>query len=194
MAMETASLIMAKTQVPVSVLNSFQQELEEISDTHTCSFDFTAEKFFLYDILQRTYVYKPDGSGRLSWKGLKEFSGYCASCGISGWDVTKFWFAGPTQKEVKNQIDSYYEQVMAAFTIAPWELHQVQPDFFEKLERQRFDMLFLFVWGSDYSKDYYNYYDTQAQLQALLTTIAVMRFRQDKGHLPVELDELVKAG
>jgi hypothetical protein len=55
MAMETASLIMAKTQVPVSVLNSFQQELKEISDTHKYNINFTADKLFLYDILQRIY-------------------------------------------------------------------------------------------------------------------------------------------
>ncbi len=194
-AVETLSLVLAKTQVPAHLLKSFQQKLEEISDAHTCFSDFTAEKLALYDILQRTYVYKPDGSGRLSWKGMKDLSGYDVSCcGKGGWWLIKNWFAGPTQKEVKSQIDSYYEKVNTAFMITPWELHLKQPDYFEKLEHQRFDMLFLFVWGSDYRRNYYNYYDSQAQLQALLTMIAVMRFRQDKGYLPGELNELVEEG
>lgn len=131
-AMETASLVIAKTLVPDFVLKSLQQNLEKISDTHKCFLDITGDKLFLYDILQRTYVYKPDGSGRLSWKGIKEMSGYDISS-LGNWYKFKYFFAGPTQKEVKSRIDSYYEKVNAVFTITPWELHQKQPDYFENL-------------------------------------------------------------
>lgn len=193
MAMETASLILKKTQIPASVLKSFQQEIKEISNTHNCSLDFTAEKLSLYDILQRTYVYKPDGSGRLSWEGIKKMSGFDISS-IGGWYTFKYFFAGPRQREVKSNIDSYYEQVEEAFTMKPWQLNQVKSNCFEKFERLQKDDLFMFVWGKDYRKIFYDCHDTQAQLQALLATIAVLRFHQDKGHLPNELDELVKEG
>lgn len=192
LAVETALLIMVKTPVPDAVLKSFQQNLEEISDAHNCLFNFAAEKLTLYDILQRTYVYKPDGTGHLSWKYTSDFY---TMCGESRWPIIINCFIGPTQNEVKSEIDSYYEKVLAVFTIAPWELNQTKPDYFDKIERncQR-NTFVLYVYGSDYRRDYYNYYDTQAQLQALLATIAVMRYRQDKEHLPCELDELVKAG
>jgi hypothetical protein len=117
-------------------------------------------------------------------------------CGDNtNWLVIKSCFVGPSQNEVKNEIDAYYEKVMTAFTLMPWELHQAQPDFFEKLflDCQR-GTIVLYVLGSDYRREYYNFYNTQAQLQALLTTIAAIRFHQDKGHLPNKLDELINAG
>ena len=193
MAMETASLILEKTQVPISELNLFQQEIEKISDAHNCSLDLIAEKLFLYDILQRTYVYKPDGSGRLSWKGIKEMSGFDISS-MGEWYTLKYFLAGPRQKEIKSNIDSYYEQLTTAFKMSPWQLNQEQSNWFEKFERLQRDDLFMFVWGMDHRKIFYDYHDTQAQLQALLATIAVLRFHHDKGHLPNELDELVKEG
>lgn len=191
-AMETASLIADKTPVPNAVLKSFQQQLEEISNAHTCFFDFMADKLTLYDILQRTYVYKPNGTGRLSWKRKSDFYTMCGD--NNNWLVIKSCFIGPTQNKVKKEIDSYYEKVNTVFTITPWELHKTQPDYFDKLGPEcRGNIPILYVYGLDYRRAYYNYYDTQAQLQALLTTIAVMRFRQDNGHLPNELDELIKA-
>jgi hypothetical protein len=95
---------------------------------------------------------------------------------------------------VKSQIDLYYKQVEATFTMTPWQLHQTQPDFFENLYRPRFETLFLITYAQTYRRYFHDYYKTQAQLQALLTTIAIQRFHHDKGHLPGQLDELVNAG
>jgi hypothetical protein len=192
MVLETASLILTKIQVSSSVLNSFQQELEKISKMYKCSVDFTAEKLRLYDILQRIYVYKPDGSGRLSCKGIKTISEFDVCSRMNAWQVAKNWLT--SEKFVKNQIDSYYQKVMLAFTMTPWQLNQTQPNYFKEVEQMQFANLLLSVYGSDYKQEYYCYYDTQAQLQALLTTIAIMQFRQDNGRLPSELDELIKAG
>jgi hypothetical protein len=190
----TTLLIIKKTQVPVSILNSFQKDIDGIISYKFHPPDLMADKLFTYDILQRMYVYKPDGSGRLSWTGIKDISGYDPSCVAGSWGTIKFFLAGPTQKEVKGQIDSYYEQVQNAFTMTPWQLNQRKPNFFENLYRPRFDSLFLLVYAGTYRNDFYDYYTTQVQLESLLATISVLRFQQDKGRLPNNLDELVKDG
>jgi hypothetical protein len=191
----TTLLIIKKTQVPVSILNLFQENIEELISYKFHPPDLTADKLFTYDILQRMYVYKADGTGRLSWEGIKDISGYDPSCLVGSWGTIKFCFAGPTQKEVKDQIDSYYKQVEEGFKITPWQLHQTKPNFFEdQLDLLNFENLFLLAYGTIYRGEYYNYYNTQSQLKALMTTIAILRFRQDKGRLPNNLDELVKDG
>ncbi|PKL51253.1 MAG: hypothetical protein CVV39_00305 [Planctomycetes bacterium HGW-Planctomycetes-1] len=187
-------LILKKIDVPESTLGLFQKDLEILFDTSKVHPDLAADKLFTYDILQRIYVYKSDGSGRLSWTGIKDFSGYDPSCVVGSWGTIKFFLAGPTQKEVKGQIDSYYEQVQNAFIMTPWQLNQRKPNFFENLYRPRFDSLFLLVYAGTYRKDYYDFYDTQAQLKALVATIAILRFQQDKGRLPNNFDELIRAG
>lgn len=189
----TTSLILKKTQVPTFVLKSFQNKMEEILDKYGYSFDFREDKLMLYDILQRIYIYRPDGSGRLSWKGIKDLSGYdLRCCGKSGWWLFKNIFAGPNQNEVKNQIDLYYKEVMTTFTMSPWELHQKKLENFEKLERLQFDNLFLIAHGIWYGGYYNKYYYLKTRFESLITTVAILRFSQDKRHLPDDLDELIK--
>ncbi|MFA5292047.1 MAG: hypothetical protein WC496_03335 [Phycisphaerae bacterium] len=189
-AMYTAMLILKKSKITESATISFQQDIERITDTHSCVFDFSAEIMLLHDVVQRTYVYKPDESGLLAWK---KKSDYYTLCDTGPWPIIKSCFVGPTQKEVKKQINSYYDQLTAAYTLTPWQLHQEKPDFFDKLFLGcQPGTLVLYVYGSDFAGVYYDYYDTEAQYQALLTTIAVLRFNRDKGRLPNNLDELVQ--
>jgi hypothetical protein len=189
----TTLLIIEKSQVPVSILNSFQKDIDGIISYKLPPPDFTADKLFAYDILQRMYVYKSDGSGRLSWKGIKDISGHGLSCVVGFGETIKFFLAGPTQKEVEAQIDSYYKQVEEGFKMTPWQFHQTKPEFFvDQLDPLNFENLFLLVYGVIYRGDYYNYYNAQSQLKALVATIAILRFQQDKGRLPNNLDELIK--
>jgi len=191
----TTLLILKKVNIPESILDSFQKDLENLLNTPKLCPSITVDRLFPYDMLQRTYSYNADGTGRLSWEGIKDFSRYCSSANISGWEIIKFWLVGLTQKEMKDRIDSYYQQMESAFPINPWQLHQTKPNFFEnQLYPLNFENLYLLAYGVTYRNDYYDYYDTQSRLKALVATIALLRFQQDKGKLPNDFEELMKAG
>jgi hypothetical protein len=51
----------------------------------------------------------------------------------------------------------------------------------------------LYIYGSDFKGIYYNYYKMQAQSEAILSTIAILRFQQNRGRLPNDFNELVRA-
>jgi len=191
-SMRTAALIIKKTPVPNETLSNFQQELEKLSNGNSYVFDFTAEKMLLYDVIQRTYVYKPDESGLLAWKRKSD---YYTLCGDGPWPLIKSIFVGPTQKEVKKEIDSYYDQLTAAYVLTPWQLHQEKPDFFDKLFLgcQR-GTLVLYVYGSDFQRIHLDYNKLQAQLKGLITTISVLKFKNDNRQLPENLDKLIETG
>jgi hypothetical protein len=190
----TTLLILKKINVPESALRVFQKDLENLLDTDKLNLGITADKLFSYDALQRLFIYKANGTGHLSWEGIKDFSGYCSSANVGGFEIIKFWLAGLTQKEMKNQIDLYYNEMETTFAITPYQLHQTDPNFFENLYRPDFKTLFLSAYGVTYRGYYYDYYNTQSQLKALVAAIAVLRFQQDKGQLPNNFDELVKVG
>jgi hypothetical protein len=187
MAMYSAVAIMIKIQIPSSELFELQNKLQAIGK---CSFDASISKLALYDILQRTYVYKLNGNGRLAWSQKQN---YCISSpDIPSWLIIKDCFIGPTENEIKKQIEEFYEKLKPLATMTPWQLEHTKPNYFKNLDMLQFKTLPLYVYGIDYRKDFLNYHAVCAQMEALITTIAILRFKQDKGHFPDTLNDLLK--
>lgn len=183
-----AFVILDRAEVGSEDLEFFQDVLEAELDSDVYVPDIQAERFFVYDVLQQTFVENGRGTGRLAW----------SAGSYSRWSNLKqrmrecFW--GPT----RNQIIQQTEEVLAIsnrmMSKAPWELASGEYSYFKEIESINSSNSFLRNFGLNPAVTFHLYHTTAAQAEALVAVIAILRFEADAGRLPESLDELVAAG
>jgi hypothetical protein len=187
-----ALLILDKTQVDSSALKLFQDALQAEFDSDTYVPDFTAEKLFLYDALQRTFIDNGRGTGRLAWSVTKGFAVI-----HYGWTNIKMQlncFIGPTRKQIAEQIEkacAISNQIMAK---TPWQIKSEELDYFEEIEKIKNSNFFVQILILSPKGTFDLYHKTKAQTKALIAVLAILHFKADNHRLPATLDELVSAG
>lgn len=204
-AIDSALVILDKTQVDSSALKSFQNALQVEFDNDIYVPDFWAERLFLYDGLQMSFIDNGRGTGRLAW-GLNwhitPYSELDKSPIHTGFvdDLKRslyYFLIGPNRNQVIEQIErssALFNQVM---TKTPWQLKNENRDYsmdIEKIKKHHFSLEILDIGFSDSYRVLHAFYKTRAQTQALLAVLAILRFKSDNGRLPATLDELVSAG
>ena len=205
-ALFNAFIILDEEHVDIdsSILKSFQDALqtELNSDTYDIT-DLRMAKLMRYDEIQRFFVYNGKGTGRLYWKvaigyywnvAMPRTSSNCFSKAFS------YSFIGPTQNEVTNKtelISVLFDSFEALKKQTPWELHNSDKNYFKKMgaiaesiAESNLEFGPLYPPG----EHFHNYYKTRAHTDALITALAIFRFKNDYNRFPETLDELVSTG
>ncbi len=183
-----AFVILDRTEMDSEDLEFFQDVLQSEFDSDAYTPDIQAEKFFVYDALQLTFIDNGRGTGRLAW-----------SAGWYGpWPNLKHrlkeCFFGPTRNQIVEQVEEVLAISNRVMSKTPWEVASGEHDYFEDIRRINSSNSFLRNFGLSPDVTFHLYHTTAAQAEALITVLAVLRFRADVGRLPDTLDELVSAG
>lgn len=195
-------IILDKTKVPSEDLKFLQDSLQQEIDNDTYTPNWETEKYFLYDDVQKFFVYNDKGTGRLAWNNV-----------INNFHDPNIWLynwlerliakrlslitglavclMGPTRNEVVKQIDELFALCELLKTKTPWEIHNYDNDYFKKIKTLSKKNLWF---GLNPEKLFYYYHETKAQTQALITVLAILRFKNDHNRLPENLEELVSEG
>jgi len=192
MAVSNALIIIDRTSIDSATLQLFQNALETefYSDKHVP--DIATEKLMFYDAIQRVFVDNGRGTGRLAWRAAYAFDVMC--CEWTNIKMRLNCFVGPTRNETLQKIEKYFELCETLWTLTSWELRNKYPNYFtkiESLEKSNFLLDILTISPQGISRPYYR---TRSQTQALITILAIIRFRADNNQLPNTLDELVSSG
>jgi hypothetical protein len=182
--------ILSRVKISSADLLSFQNALEKQFLEDKYKPDFEAERFLCYDELQRNFIDNGKGTGRLAFRKAKNFGTLC----IAQPNPYLACFIGPTKNEMAKRIEAMFASFEPIKSETPWQLHIKDPNYFDRIETECNRDFFLSFFAPSPSGIFRLYHQTKAQEQALLTTIAVLRFKADKNRLPDALDEVITAG
>jgi hypothetical protein len=191
-SVDSSLLILDKTHIDSSALKSFQTALQAEFDRDTYVPDYSTEKLFLYDTLQRTFADNGLGTGRLAWKLASPFDFVC--CDLEKRETQLNCFIGPTRKQIVRQIEKVSAISNQIMTRTPWQIKNEGHDYFEEIMDIKCSNFFFRLLLIKPEIIFYPYCETKAQTKALITVLAILRFKNDNHRLPATLDELVSAG
>ncbi|MGB2810087.1 MAG: hypothetical protein WBC22_20270, partial [Sedimentisphaerales bacterium] len=192
-AVDSALVILNNTKVEDKALEFFQNALESKLNADDYIPSIRAEKYLLYDAIQRIFIDNGKGTGRLAW-GV----GWYIEMLCGRWNNFRrrfhACFAGPTRNEIVGQIErvlTISDQVMAK---TPWQIKNQAYDYFDEIEKINNSNWFFQILGVSPKSTFELYHKTRAQTEALITILAIMRFKIAKENFPETLDELISAG
>ncbi len=175
------------SQAPADVLARVQSEMADAFDEDRRVFDVDGAKVFWYDNIQRTFTDDGQGDGRALRRGLPFASG-----GLKGALTRTLWFDYPSRRDAIVEVDAYFAQLQQLMCMRP-SREDLSLGGTEKSRASKMNWLLAasapvdeglvrLVWR------------TKTYGVGAVTTVAVLRYRAEKGTYPDRLDDLVQAG
>ena len=205
-AISCAFLILDMQQVNTRILKNFQERLEHEILKNKKRLDFHAEKLLVYDIIQRVFSDNSKGDGNLIPGQAFRLIKPAVIMGISMSEVEwirmeqcryahLIWIAltGSGRRDTKESVDKFFAYVETLKGQMPWQLHSKGID----SDEQICGMLKGYIIEKAISAIYpviERYQRLKAKESALITTIAILRYKAEKDRLLENLDQLVAAG
>ena len=195
-SMNNILVILNNQQVDSQLLKNLQIRLEELMAEDTYTINYEIERFCWLDFIQRCYTNNGNGSGHmipsLLLRGVQEGGmGYLPALAVS--------IASANRRQISREFEKYYTAAEKAATKTPWQLHNENIIDFEMdlvnwstLKRARYwpiDVLMPALGAVNRTA-----YRHKTQVDALISTLAIIRFKQSTGNYPENLKELVTPG
>jgi uncharacterized membrane protein len=195
-------VILNNQDVDSQLLRNLQIRLEELMAEDTYIINYEVERFCVLDFIQRCYTNNGRGSGHMIPSQIQEFmhaageflpSAFLPSLAAS--------IASANRGEISREFEKFYSAFEERATKTPWQLHEEKGcgvDFemdlnnWSTLKKARYWPVSLLMpaLGAVSKVSYRN----KTQVEAVITTIAIIRFKQSTGDYPENLKELVTTG
>ncbi|MHC4154462.1 MAG: hypothetical protein ACYST6_06015 [Planctomycetota bacterium] len=208
MVIRNSFLILNRHQFDPQTLDRFQGQLEQQFEMGQ-KLDFQYDRLATYDIIQRVFTDDGRGNGRLLPEAatMLVFSLPPYALGTQPGQIIKqkaweygnraksMWLraTGPDRKETVVMTDKLFDYYETLKNKTFWELRKNEVESKAKMDAITEDCIVLYWANTDYQL-LELYQRTRAQEIALTATLAVLRFKQERGYYPEKLDELVLAG
>jgi hypothetical protein len=190
-ALNAGLQILDKTEINPKLLGNFQHQIEELSHTRDPITDFTAERIIFYDQVQRLFTDDGQGNGHLYGAAFFESPVFYVQRLFKPELSRQLKI---TRKETIELANKMYDYLDWASGRLPAELHKEQKD----PDRIAVEMVkgnyLLEILAPTFGHILKTSYRLQAHTNGLLTTVALLRYKANKGEYPQSLDELVAAG
>jgi hypothetical protein len=191
--------ILNNQEVDSQLLKNLQIRLEELMAEDTYTVNYKVERFCVPDFLQRCYTDNGRGSGHMIPGQLAKFMH-----GVEGVDTPEGLFlpslaisvASANRREMSREFEKIYSTFQEEAYKTPWQLHKENVDLemgladWSTLKQVRYWPAYYLMpglWGEAA-------YRNKMQTEAVITTLAITRFKQSTGGYPENLEELVTAG
>jgi hypothetical protein len=190
-ALNTGLQILDKTEISPQLLEKFQHQIEELSHARNPVIDFTAERMMFYDQVQRNFTDNGQGDGHVYGATFLENPRRYV---YRLFEPEQSQWTKITRKETIELANKMYDYFNWASGKLPAELHREHKDP-DKIAAEMVKGNYLLeilapAWGQIIKTSY----RLQAHTNGLLTTVALLRYKADKGEYPQRLDELAAAG
>lgn len=184
--LKSAFMILDRCNLDSENLQIWRETWQEHFKNDQYTPGFQTEKLYYYDLIQRCFT----DDGRLTWRAARGL--VCPYC-TPLWITIKDWLTGPSRREITELVNAIFDHDKTAIRQTPWQRHISGKA--SKLQMElviREDSPFDFFIPSGKPGDYYH--KLKAMQEALLTVIAVLRYKADYGNYPQNLEELVERG
>ncbi|MEN6425203.1 MAG: hypothetical protein ABFE13_07560 [Phycisphaerales bacterium] len=179
--------VLQEPGISAESLARVQDELLFAFDPDQSLLNLDAEKVFWYDNIQRTFTDDGHGGGRALRHGLPFAAGDWRS-NLTG--ILRFDY--PDRRQTVAMVDAYFEQIQETLRTAPnskepslgqeGQIDWVKQNLFFSLLKPAHERLGSLVWRARTGE------------AALVATVAILRYRAEKGSYPDHFEELVTAG
>jgi len=212
LACNTSFVILQEKEIDSLKLQAFQNEFEKLIVSDTFTVNFEVEKFCFYDTIQRCFTDNGCGSGHFipgslnlmvlsdlgnsnidfedsnQWKAAN----YTVSLGLALTTVNR--------RETITKYEKAYEKYEEWIKTTPYQKHQANFNAdrelgltdrsFVKVARHPLYYILMPAIERVIELSCRN----KVSCEAVVTTLAIMRYKQDKGEFPETLEQLVEAG
>jgi len=189
--------ILDKTTPDPNLLRYYQQEFTELFNKQSFVIDFTAEKLADYDGIQRTFTDNGKGDGYIPKASIEQM--------VNPPDVLKFMFSDFNEeqksdweklqrKETTELVDKIFEYYNVIKDKSPASLREEGKIPEEVIKDLTKDNPFLNMLTPAVGRVIDISFRGQAETDALITTLALLRYKAAKGRFPENLERLVAAG
>jgi hypothetical protein len=185
-------VILNNQEVDSQLLKNLQTRFEELIAEDAYTVNYEVERFCVLDFIQRCYTNNGRGSGHMIPGQLKVFSGVEPPAGLA------LALVSVNRGKISREFEKFYSTFEKCATKTPWQLHKECFDFemdlgnWSTLKQARYwPVSYLMPAVGAVSKTAYRH---KTQVEAVITTLAVIRFKQSTGDYPKNLEGLVAAG
>lgn len=210
LAVQTAFEILDSTDVDSETLYAFQSRLEQAPRQQNL-FSLDGELLLDYDAIQRLFTDDGNGNGHFLPHKFFKYHGYAKSLlghysskhskhgaylNIAGIYLKIVWasLGQPDRRRTTKFLEQTHKLLGEIIKVTPWQMHQQSTSYDQQLQRLVRGNYLLNIWFKGKGRICQIYHRRNASQNALITTIAVLRYKADKGCLPENLDQLVSAG
>ncbi len=192
----SAFQILDHTTPTADVLKDFQERLYVLSSQESFIIDLTTERLLFYDQVQRLYTDDGKGGGHLYGYRFYENPGKYFVVLISRWTGRGPWagWGSTDRRRTVQKADKMYDYFNWAAKQTPWYFHSEGID----LEKTTNEMIghhyLLSVLTPAFTRVSQIAARRRVDTDALVTTLAVLRYKADNGRLPEDLGRLVSTG
>lgn len=189
-AVSSALVMLNNINFDSNTLKSLQDSLRSELDSDTYVPSIRTQSLFVYDSLQRCFIDNGKGTGRLVLNPNFQYTSWRPSLLLNLY----YCFFGPTKSQTIEQIEKLSAISTQMMTKTPWQIKNGTYKYFEEIEKINNNNLLLLIFDLKPTSIFRLYHETNTQMEALITILAILRFKTDHNRLPATLDELVSAG
>ncbi|MCX5634758.1 MAG: hypothetical protein NTW55_02795 [Planctomycetota bacterium] len=206
LACSTSSVILQDKEIDSPKLQAFQNEFEKLIASDTFTVNFEVEKFCFYDTIQRCFTDNGCGSGHFIPGSLNFTNLDSIFDDPNQWNIITYTISlgyaltTANRCETIKKFENAYGKYEQWTKTTPWQKHQVNFNAgrelgladrsFVKVARHPLYYILMPAMEKVIELSYRN----KVHCEAVVTTLAIMRYKQDKGDYPETLEQVVEAG
>lgn len=186
LAVRTAFEILDRTEMGQASMKSLQRQIEQLSTDESYIPDMRAEKFFMLDIIQRMFTDDGKGDGRIHMESAEAM--------LTMWSQQAQSLEKLQRRQTTEAVEKLYEYLDFVGQKTPWQwkAEQINPE--KEIEKIMEKNAFVQMFCPAFVRVAQIFARCRAETDALIITLALLRYKADKGQLPEKLDVLVSAG
>jgi len=188
--------ILAKSEPGEQMIKNFQSELENICIKSRVVFDFTAEKLTIYDNIQGMFTDDGKGDGYLTDEQLQkdDIEQMEDLLGAEFSESEEQKYKDLKRNETLNLAEKLYSYIEEICSKTPGQLNNENKQPEKAIEQMIKDNFLLQLLTPAYSRILATAWREKTHTTALLTTLAIFRYKAEKGYFPEKISQLVSGG
>jgi hypothetical protein len=181
--------ILEKTNPPSDSLKQFQDQLQKLTADQAHIVDFTIERIVMHENAQRMFTDYSTGLPKISATQLAAIK---RMLNLNEQQMQNLRQAdGPNTIGIANKVYDYLDKTARK---TPAQLHEEKQNINETVRQIIKDNAFVPIFLPPADRFTELSWRSKAATDALITTLAILRYKTDKGKLPDKLDLLVSKG
>lgn len=194
LATQTLRDILSEYNIDADRLATLQKDYERMIADENFVIGLAAEKLSLYDEIQRCFTADGKGGGHLYMKRIREIAEPCGWDHADSWLVTNFMhvlFTHPNKQQTLTAASKFYDYIQEATFKTPAQIRKEQIDIDKELHRLTSSNVLFSIFLPAVERIIKYSYRNKADVQATLSIIAILRYKQDTGVYPEDWEQLI---
>jgi hypothetical protein len=198
-ATETIRYILDKYKLDSKLLVDFQNDFEQMIAEDNFVFSFNTYKLYALDEIQRCFTGSVIGKGhiylpRLSLHAdLRAYDDFDSD--LHGYDELVYLiFAHPNKEQTLKSLNKTLDYLEKVVSKTPAQIHNEQINMTADTLGIIKNNFFLRTITPSGIRLFWRSYVNKIDVEATVTILAIIRYKQDNGHYPYDLEQLVTAG